>query len=298
MPTYFYTFCKCYFLLLFTSTCFIFFSNKNKGMSNTTKVVNVNESINCLESYESISDDVKYMSNSLIRLKILAVLYEKPQNMKELTDKTKLNYSSVSSILHGLELRDFVYRKSNRYHLTTCLKMQMENILKFKDVVNVVNGFFNIFNAHIVDMIPEMSLVELYMLKNAILLESSGFDAYKIFNFIGNALDDADCVKCIMPFYHEDFNVQLNNLVENDKFVEAIVSVDLFECYEEKSDIRYLSSFKGKNNFLLISTDKMMIFGLFRDDGFFDQNRLITSKDKNSIMWANNLFKNFKINEF
>ena len=254
----------------------------------------MNESLNYLESYESISEDVKYVSNSLIRLKLLAALYDKPQNMKELTDRTKLNYSSVSSILHGLELRDFVYRKSNRYHLTSCLKIQMENILKFKDVVNVVNDFFNIFNAHIVDMIPNQSIVELYLLHDAVLIESGGVDAYKIYNFIGNALDDADCVKCIMPFYHDDFNVQFNNLVENDKFVEAMVSGNLFEYYEEKSNIRYLSSFEGENNFLLISTDKMMIFGLFRDDGFFDQNRLITSKDQNSIKWADNLFKNFK----
>ena len=38
-----------------------------------------------------------------------------------------------------------------------------------------------------------------------------------------------------------------------------------------------------------------MILGLFKDDGYFDQNRLLTSKNDDSIKWANNLYKNFKI---
>lgn len=43
-----------------------------------------------------------------------------------------------------------------------------------------------------------------------------------------------------------------------------------------------------------------MILGLFKDDGYFDQNRLVTSRNKQAIRWAQNLFINFKrrINEF
>lgn len=62
----------------------------------------------------------------------------------------------------------------------------------------------------------------------------------------------------------------------------------------KKSDSRYISSFKAKNNFLLIVTDKMMILGLFKSNSQFDQNRLVTSENKDAMMWANNLFRNFK----
>ena len=37
-----------------------------------------------------------------------------------------------------------------------------------------------------------------------------------------------------------------------------------------------------------------MVIGFFKDDGYFDKNRLLTSKDAKSIEWANNLFENFK----
>ena len=228
-------------------------------------MVNLNENKNYLKNYDSISEDVKFAANSIIRLKILAALYEKPQNIKDLSQNTRLNYSSISGILHDLE-----------------------------------NNFFNILDGHIVDMIPEDSVAELYLLGKANLLESGGVDAYKIYNFIEQALQEADKVSCIVPFYHVSFNQQFNKLVEKGKFVEVIACEDVYARYKAESDVKFLSSFKGKNNFLLIVTDKIMILGLFKEDESFDQNRLLTSKNSDSLIWATNLLKNFKkrINEF
>jgi predicted transcriptional regulator len=254
----------------------------------------MDENKSYLKNYDSISEDVKFVANSIIRLKILSVLFEKPQNMKELVDNTKLSYSSISSTLHGLELKEFVYRESNRYYLSNSLRVQMENVLELKEVVNLLNRFFNIIDGHVVDMIPNQSVAELYLLGKAELLESCGIDPYKINKYIEDALEDADRLQCILPFYHLNFNKKLNYLANHDHFVEILVSEEVFDIYEEKSDVRYMSSFKGKNNFLLIVTDKIMILGLFKEGGQFDQNRLLTSKNKESVRWAKNLFKNFK----
>ena len=254
----------------------------------------MNENKNYLENYDFVSEDVKFAANSIIRLGILAVLFEKPQTMKDLADLTKLSYSSISSTIHGLELNEFVYRESNKYYLSNSLRVIMKHVLELKEVVNLLNRFFNIIEGHVVRMIPNESIVELWMISKSNLLESGGIDAYKIYNFIEGALIDANKVRCILPFYHLDFNRQLNCLIKNGKYVEIIASHEVFEIYEERSQSKYLSSFKGKNNFLLIVTDKMMIFGLFKENGHFDQNRLLTSRNKESIKWANNLFKNFK----
>ena len=118
----------------------------------------MNENKNYLKNYDSISEDVKFAANSIIRLKILAALYEKPQNIKELSQNTRLNYSSISGILHDLELKEFVYRESNRYYLVNSIHTQMANVLELKEVVNLLNNFFNILDGHIVDMIPEDSV--------------------------------------------------------------------------------------------------------------------------------------------
>lgn len=254
----------------------------------------MNENKNYLENYDYVSEDVKFAANSIIRLKILAALFEKPQNMKDLADFTRLSYSSISSTIHGLELKEFVYRESNKYYLSNSLKVIMRHVLELKDVVNLLNRFFNMIEGHVVSMIPEQSINELYMLDHSSLLESGGIDAYKIYNFIEDALSDANRVRCVLPFYHLNFNKQLNYLVKKGKHVEIMASHEVYEIYEKKSQSEYLSSFKGKNNFLLIVTDKMMILGLFKENGQFDQNRLVTSRNRDSLRWANNLFKNFK----
>ncbi len=284
----------CYLSLLFTSRDFIFFSNKNNDISNTTSVINVEKNKNYLEIYDSISEEVKYLNNSLIRLKILAILYEKPLKMKDLNSTTGLSYSSISSNMHHLELRNHVYRHHNKYFLSNATRLQIGQIMEFGGIITILNEFFNILDKHLVNIIPNQSVAELYLLGKANLIESDGVDVYKIYNFIENALTNANEVKCILPFYYENFNEKLNGLAGSDKEIEILVSEIVFEIYEEKSKVKNISSFKGENNFLLILTDEMMILGLFKDDGYFDQNRLLTSKNADSIKWADNLFKNFK----
>ncbi|WP_405293340.1 helix-turn-helix transcriptional regulator [Methanobrevibacter sp.] len=254
----------------------------------------MNENTKYLENYDFVSEDVKYIANSVIRLKILAALFEKPQNMKELSTNTKLGYSSISSIIHGLEVEDFVFRESNKYYLVNSLKALMKHILEVKEVVNLLNRVFNIVDGHVVDMIPEESVNELHLLENVELLESGGIDAYRIHDFIEDALSGAERVRCILPFYQLNINKKLNDLVRNGKVVEVMVSDEVFEIYEEKSESKYLYSFKQKNNFFLIVSDEVMIFGLFKENGYFDQNRLLTSKNQQCVFWANGLFRNFK----
>lgn len=258
-------------------------------------MVNVNKTEEYLENYDSISKGLKYVSNSVVRLKILALLYEQPQNMKELNDMTSLSYSSISGNMHVLELEGYVYRESNKYYLSNSARLQIENILELNRTIILLNEFFNILDKHIVHMIPNESILELYLLGKASLIESNDFDVYRTYNFIENSLSLANNVKCIFPFYYESFNEKLNDLVEDNKNVEVIVSQNVFDMFFENSKVENLSSFDGDENFLLICTDDVMILGLFKEEGGFDQNRLLVSKNSNCLEWAYNLFENFKI---
>lgn len=257
-------------------------------------MINVEKNKKYLKNYDSVSEDVKYLANSLVRLKILACLYAKPQNMKDLNDLTKLSYSSISSNMHSLELKGYLYRECNKYFLSDSVRLKIENILELKEVIILLNDFFNILDNHLVDMIPNQSIAELYLLGKASLIESDDVDVYRMYNYILNTLSAANEVKCVLPFYYDDFNKKLNELVENDINVEAMIPYELLTTFEEKSKIEKISTFRKKHIFLLICTDDVMILGLFNKNGHFDQNRLLTSKNPDSIRWAQNLFKNFK----
>ena len=257
-------------------------------------MINLENSKSYLKNYESVSEEVKYLNNSLIRLKILAILYEAPLSMKDLNNSTGLSYSSISSNMHHLELNGHVYRHSNKYYLSNSARLHIEQIMELGSIIKLLNEFFNILDKHLVKMIPNQSVAELYLLGKANLIESDGIDVYKMYKFIGNALTDAIEVRCILPFYYEDLNEKLNGLASNEIEMEIMVPDGVFEIFEEKSKVKRIFTFKGEYNFLLIVTDKVMILGLFKEDGYFDQNRLLTSKNDDSIRWANNLYKNFK----
>lgn len=247
-----------------------------------------------LNDYNTISEDIKFVSNSLIRLKVLKALYEKPSNMKELSVDTKLGYSSISGVLHGLELKKMVYRKSNKYYLVNLLKLQVKNILEFSVTANLLDRIFNIVEGHEIDEIPKKSVEEMYLLGESELLESDCVDVDRILNFIDDVLAKSNSVRAILPIYHENINFRLNELIAQEKFVEINASESVFDVYDKNSKVRNLSLFKGKSNFLLIVTDGMMLFGLFRKNAFFDQNRLLISDSRDSLKWANNLFLYFK----
>lgn len=253
-----------------------------------------------LENYDEISEDVKFVSNSIIRLKVLNALYKKPSNMKELASDTKLGYSSISGVLHGLELRNMVYRKANKYYLVNLLKLQIKNILEFSITVNLLDEIFNLIEDHVINRIPKKSVEEMYLLGESELLESDCVDMDRIFNFIDDALTSADSARCILPIYHENINSKLNSLEFEKKFVEIKVSMSVFDVYENRSKVNNLAPFKAENNFLLIVTNEKMLFGLFRKNGFFDQNRLLISDSQDALKWANNLFLYFKkrVNEY
>lgn len=247
-----------------------------------------------LENFDAIFEDVKFTANSFVRLKILASLYDSPQNMREITKTTGLSYSSISSNMHDLELKDMLYREQNRYFLTNSTRVRIENVLEFKRVIMLLNEFFNILDGHIVDMIPNESAAELYLLGKARLMESSGVDAYRTYNFIENSLSEAESVKCIMPFFYEPFFDILAKLASRNKDVEIMVPENLLDSFLEKSDIETFIPFEEYNSFLLIITENVMILGFFLENGNYDQNRLLISKNEESLAWANDLFKNFK----
>ena len=253
-------------------------------------VVFVNDDKMYLKNYDSISEELKYVSNSLIRLKILATLYRCPLNMKELNDLTNVSYSSISSNMHGLELRGYVYRESNKYYLTNDMRLHINDVLELKNIIGLLNEFFNILDGHVIDLIPNESIAELYLLGKANLIESDGVDAYKIYNYIEDILRNAESIKCVLPFYYKNFN----DLINEKENVDILVPKSVLDIFEESLMVEDVLYFNENNCFLLIITDEVMLLGLFKENGYFDQNRLLTSKNEECLEWANNLFENFK----
>ena len=250
-----------------------------------------------LEIYENVSDEIKYISNSFIRLDIVETLFSGSKTMKEINSDTGLSYSSISSNIHNLELGGYVFREFNKYHLSNIMYIYFENILDFKKTIITLNKLRLFFNNHCVNELPKNAILNLFLLKNSYLLESDEINIYKTRNFILDSLDNATYVKGILPNTFSTMGEKLNELVSKNKDVELLISDEIYSNFCQNIDLKpnlKVNSFKNKSNFSVLITDEVIMLSLFRLDGIFDQNRLLISKTEGGKKWANILFEEFK----
>lgn len=250
-----------------------------------------------LEIYENVSEEIKYVSNSFIRLDIVETLFSESKTMKEINSDTGLSYSSISSNIHNLELEGYVFREFNRYHLSNIMNIYFENILDLQMTITTLDNLRLFFNNHCVNELPKNAILNLFLIENSYLLESDEINIYKTRNFILDSLNNANYVKGILPNTFSTMGEKLNELVSQNKNVELLISDEIYSNFCKNMDFKpnlKINSFKNKSNFSLLITDEVIMLALFRLDGIFDQNRLLILKTEGGKKWANILFDEFK----
>ena len=101
-------------------------------------------------------------------------------------------------------------------------------------------------------------------------------------------------IKAIFPYLHPDYPVIIEQVLKKGGNVELIVNDAIFEILISNidSDIKKTSTKNGclkvhrlRNNLnlYLVISDKNTNLGLFKSDGSFDQNRLLTSESQQAI---------------
>ena len=139
------------------------------------------------------------------------------------------------------------------------------------------------------------------------LIKTTPLDIYKTHNRIKGQFLLSYNIKAIFPYLHPDYPVIIEQVLKKGGNVELIVNDAIFEILISNidSDIKKTSTKNGclkvhrlRNNLnlYLVISDKNTNLGLFKSDGSFDQNRLLTSGSEQAIGWANNLFENIKEN--
>lgn len=258
------------------------------------------ETSQTVRNYNKISNDIKFLPKSIQRLQILKEIYQKPIDMRELHHTTKIDYSAISGNMHWLELEEHIFREKNKYYLSNAMRLHMTNLMELDVLMDILEEIFPILHNHAVKPIPLYSVENFHYLENVELLESDGLNVYKPYDYIEKSIKKAKYINAILPFSYNEFNDNFNKLIMKNINVNLVIPLSiskvLVKNLDTSQDSLNINLFDGDemNHFLLICTDKRMMFGLFRNDGTFDQNRLLISEDEQSIDWANGLFETFK----
>lgn len=254
---------------------------------------------------DGITNDIKFLAQSEIRLKILSELNKNPNNVRGLVKETKITYSSVSSNISKLEKSNHIKKINNKYHINPMTKICFKSLMEFKNSVDMINDYDTFWDKHNLNQLSIDSVKSITDLKNSQLVEATPIEIFKTHDTIKKQMIESKTVKAVFPYLHPDYPELIESVLKNNGNAELIIPQSIFKelVFRIPGPIRRKAikkgnlkvyNFKEELNLYLSICDENMGLGLFKNDGSFDQNRVLISDDFKSHMWAEKLFNHIK----
>lgn len=252
-----------------------------------------------------IENEIRFLAQSEIRLKILSELNKRPDNVRGLVKTTKITYSSVSSNITKLEENNYIKKVNNKYQISPMAKIYFKTLMDFKKSIEIINNYDSFWDKHNLKQMSMDSIRNINDLNNSQLIETTPLDIYKTHNTIKKQLTTSKSVKAIFPYLHPEYPNLIRTILKNGGSIELILPKEIVKAIlipideRLKKDAMKTGKLKvystgNELNLYLTICDKKMSLGLFKNDGSFDQNRILVSEDKKSFEWAEDLFKHIK----
>ncbi len=249
-----------------------------------------------------INDEIRFLAQSEIRLKILSELNKHPDNVRGLVKETKITYSSVSSNVTKLEENNYIRKLGGKYYVNPMAKIYFKTLMDFKKSIEIIKDFNSFWYKHDLGQMSIDSMRNINDLKNSRLIETTPLDIYKTHTTIKNQLIKSKDVKAIFPYLHPEYPKLLERILKNGGSLELILPIEISRATMgpidenlKKNAIKKgrlkLRTVNDDLNLYLTICDENMSLGLFKNDGSFDQNRILISKDKKAHDWAEELFR-------
>ena len=257
--------------------------------------------------FSIVEDELKYLTNSEIRLKVLVDLLEGPLKIRDINRSSLLSYSSVSSNVHKLCKEGYVEKIHNSFRLTNLGFIYITILMDFHDVVTTISNFSDFWLDHDISSLSIGDLRKLSSLEGSELIKCNYTDIYKTHKEFKRIFKDSKHLKVIFPYMHPEYPKLIRRLILKGVKVELIVSKGILAVFVKDIGKDVVKKGLMEGNFSLKYLDedikialaisnKFVSIGLFKSDGTYDQNRLLLSDKEKAILWGLNLFKNYDEN--
>ena len=257
--------------------------------------------------FSVVEDELKYLTNSEIRLKVLVDLLGGPLKIRDINRSSLLSYSSVSSNVHKLCKEGYVEKIHNSFRLTNLGFIYITILMDFHDVVTTISDFSDFWLDHDISSLSLDDLMKLSSLEGSELIKCNYTDIYKTHKEFKRIFKDSKHLKVIFPYMHPEYPKLIRRLIIKGVKVELIVSESILNSVvkdigkdvvkkgliEGNFSLKYLDE---DIKIALAISNKFVSVGLFKTDGTYDQNRLLLSDRKKAIIWGLNIYKSYDDN--
>ena len=262
--------------------------------------------IDTLNRYEDIKGDIKFVTTSSVRTKIILSLNRGNKDLNTLKNELKLESSAALHALKKLESQNIIIKKENEYSLSSFGRLYAVKSEHLFKSFYTIKKCEKIWLDHWITGIPKKLLKEVKCLNNSFLVESTPTDIIKPHSHYAKLVTKAHKIKCISPiFYYPHIDIYKNAL-DRDADVKLILTPLILTKMIETAGMGILKQILSSENFKLyrIDEDVKIVFtvtenflslGLFSTEGLYDATMNLISYDVDAIEWGNKLF-NYYLN--
>lgn len=257
------------------------------------------------EKFLEYQEDIKFLINSEIRLKILGRLYNSSASIKQIEEKTNYSYSSILDNINKLEQKNFIYNIEEKFYLYNKTRLILTKLLYFNKSAKFLRGKADFLNQSLLD-IDNQTIKDLSSLEGSELIESNNIDLFKPTEIFQRSLMGFKFLKGIFPYFHPRHDDIISYWIDNDCTVELILPDEVSEAVK-KFIIDYVPKSPGvKNKFVKLKpndhniqlaftvTDKCFVLALYTKSGQFNQNAVLVSTSPEAITFGLKLYEEYE----
>lgn len=258
------------------------------------------------ENYlNDFQEEIKFLINSEIRLKILGCLFSSSASIKEIEEKTNFGYSSILDNINKLKEKNFIYSINDEYYLYNKTKIKLNYMLYFNKSSNFIIKNATFLNNSLIDIDIDLNK-DLSALDGSKLIESNNMDLFRPTEIFQRSLMGFKFLKGIFPYFHPNHDDIISYWIDNDCTVDLILPDEVSEAiknfiigYVPKSKNIKNKHIKLKPNdknipFAFTVSDKCLVLAFYYKSGKFNQNAVITSTSPNAIQWGLKLYEEYE----
>ncbi len=257
------------------------------------------------KNFLEFQEDIKFLINSEIRLKILGCLYNYPASIKQIEAKTGYNYSSILDNINKLEQKKFIYSIEDKFFLYNKTKLKLTNVLYFNKSAKFLREQSDFLNQSLLDIKVD-AIKDLSALEGSKLIESNSTDLFKATGIFKRSLMGFKFLKGIFPYFHPEHDDIISYWIDNDCTVELILPGEVSEAVKSFI-IDYVPKSPGiKNRFVKLKpndhdiqlaftvSDKCFVLTFYTKYGHFNQNSVLVSTNPEAITFGLKLFEEYE----
>jgi predicted transcriptional regulator len=263
---------------------------------------------NLIKIYDEVKDDLKFISSSGVRAKIIISLTSGTKELNDLKEELTMDTSNILHAIRDLEKKDIIFKQKNNYILSPTgiiIGLKLVDIIK---TISAVQKNKKIWLNHEISGIPEHMILRMGELYNSNLVESELTDILKPRENYSQILMDSKNIKGISPIFYPNYINEFKLLIKNGKDVELILTSNIIKKimnFIDPASIMELRELLSQEKLKIWTTDdnikvaftvtdKSISLGLFSTNGEYDTTKDLVSDHPDAVTWGNNLFEFYR----